>query len=59
MTTTPIRPPAVCSCGHPARTDNDSGVCHRCPLCGFDEVIPRAATRYTSQTPYSRRTPDA
>ena len=34
--------PRTCSCGRPARTDNDSGVCHQWPICGLDEVIPRA-----------------
>lgn len=43
-------PPRTCSCGRPARTDNDSGVCHQWPICGLDEILPRPAARYTSQT---------
>lgn len=39
---------AVCSCGNAARTDNDSGVCHQWPVCGMDEIIPRARTRWDS-----------
>lgn len=49
--------PRTCSCGRPARTDNDSGVCHQWPICGLDEILPPAATRYTSQTAPTTKDP--
>lgn len=37
----PLTPAKTCQCGHPARTDTDTGVCHQWPLCGMEEIIPQ------------------